>query len=172
MVERAPGRRPLSSPRRRRRWPEGQALQGPSVPGHNHHRRTDGPRFKTTHSRRAPRRAPRHPFEIQKSLNFRVMGAAQMPALNKGEARKRSAAGVDDAAGIGARARHRLARRRSLTQMEEPVDTPVAWRRSWRFRLPPSASMPAERLRSGHCPFCGKMITSVANVGPHPVKEP
>jgi hypothetical protein len=32
-VERVRGRWPLSSPCRRRRWPEGQALQGPSVLG-------------------------------------------------------------------------------------------------------------------------------------------
>jgi len=47
-VERVPGRWRLSSPYRRRRWPEGQALQGPSVPGYNRHQRTDGLRFKTT----------------------------------------------------------------------------------------------------------------------------
>jgi len=66
-VERVPGRWPLSSPCRRRRWPEGQALQGPSAPGYNRHRRTDGLRFKTTRSRQASRRALHHPFEIQKS---------------------------------------------------------------------------------------------------------
>ena len=41
-VERAPGRWPLSSPCRRRRWPAGQALQGSSVPGYDRHRRSDG----------------------------------------------------------------------------------------------------------------------------------
>jgi hypothetical protein len=66
-VERMPGRWPLSSPCRRRRWPEGQALQGPSVPGYNRHRRTDGLPFKTTRSRQASCRALHHPFEIQKS---------------------------------------------------------------------------------------------------------
>jgi hypothetical protein len=59
------GARPLSSPCRRRRWPEGQALQGPSVPGYDRHRRTDGLRFKTIRSRQASCRALRHPFEIQ-----------------------------------------------------------------------------------------------------------
>src|SRR5215467_7536584 len=41
-VERAPGCWPLSSPCRRRRWPAGQALQGPSIPGYDRHWRTDG----------------------------------------------------------------------------------------------------------------------------------
>jgi hypothetical protein len=53
MVERVTGRWPLSSPCRRRRWPEGQALQGPSVPGYNRHQRTDGLQFKTSRSRRS-----------------------------------------------------------------------------------------------------------------------
>ena len=67
-VERVPGRWPLSSPRRRRRWPEGQALQGRSAPGYNPHQRTDGLRFKTSRSRQASCRALHHPFEIQQSL--------------------------------------------------------------------------------------------------------
>jgi hypothetical protein len=57
----------LSSPCRRRRWPEGQALQGPSGPGYNRHRRTDGLRFKTTRSRQALPGRYITPFEIQKS---------------------------------------------------------------------------------------------------------
>jgi hypothetical protein len=43
----------------------GQALQGPSVPGYDRHRRTDGLRFKTMGSRQASCRALHHPFEIQ-----------------------------------------------------------------------------------------------------------
>jgi hypothetical protein len=61
----------LSSPCRGRRWPESQALQGPSVPGYNRHRWTDGLRFKTSRSREASCRALHHPFEIQKSQNCR-----------------------------------------------------------------------------------------------------
>jgi hypothetical protein len=43
----------------------GQALQGPSVPGYDRYRRTDGLRFKTMASRQASCRALHHPFEIQ-----------------------------------------------------------------------------------------------------------
>jgi hypothetical protein len=50
---RGPGRWPLSSPRRRRRWPAGQALQGQSVPGYDRHRPTDGLRFQAMRSRQA-----------------------------------------------------------------------------------------------------------------------
>jgi hypothetical protein len=62
MVERVPGRWPLSSPCRRRRWPEGQALQGPSVPGYK--------RLQDCDSRPRARAKPlagalNHPFEIQ-----------------------------------------------------------------------------------------------------------
>src|SRR6516164_7986684 len=42
----------VSGPCRRRRWPASQALQGPSVPGYDRHRRTDGMRFKTMRSRK------------------------------------------------------------------------------------------------------------------------
>jgi hypothetical protein len=62
MVERVPGRWPLSSPCRRRRWPEGQALQGPSVPGYNRHQRTDGLRFKTSRSPEASCRGAQSPI--------------------------------------------------------------------------------------------------------------
>ena len=43
----------------------GQALQGPSIPGYDRHRRTDGLPFKAMRSRQASCRALRHPFEIQ-----------------------------------------------------------------------------------------------------------
>jgi hypothetical protein len=61
-----PGRWPLSSPCRRRRWPEGQALQGLGVPGHNRHRRIDRLSLKAVRSPPASRRVPRHPFEIRR----------------------------------------------------------------------------------------------------------
>jgi hypothetical protein len=54
----------VSSPCCRRRWPAAQALQGPSVPGYDRHRRTEGLRFKNMGSRQASCRALHHPFEI------------------------------------------------------------------------------------------------------------
>jgi hypothetical protein len=40
-------------------------IQGPSVPGYDRHRRTDGLRFKIMRSRAKPLTALYHPFEIQ-----------------------------------------------------------------------------------------------------------
>src|SRR5215469_8842896 len=72
MAERVPGRWPLSSPCRRRRWPEGRALQGPSVPGYNRLQRTDGLRFKTSRSREASCRGAQSP--IRNSIEPKFVG--------------------------------------------------------------------------------------------------
>jgi hypothetical protein len=60
------GRWPSSSPCHRRRWPEGQVLQGLRVPGHNRRQRTDGLWLKAVRSRRDAGRAAAPPTRNSK----------------------------------------------------------------------------------------------------------
>src|SRR6516225_2553862 len=80
-VERAPGCWPLSSPCRRRRWPAGQALQGPSVPGHDRHRRTDGLQFKTMRSRQPS--LPRATPPIRNSIEPIILTWRRKPSIGE-----------------------------------------------------------------------------------------
>jgi hypothetical protein len=68
-----PGRWPLSSPCRRRRWPEGQALQGPSVPGYNRHRRIDGLSLKAMQLAPSVSAGAASPHSKFKRANFAVL---------------------------------------------------------------------------------------------------
>jgi hypothetical protein len=118
------GRRPLSSPWRRRQWPAGQALQGPSVPGYDRHRRTDGLQFKTMRSRQASCRALHHPFEIQESHYSQVARSSgrrrRLPSrccgLSQGSAVRRPSARLPLLQGVSAARRERRRVRRARQQ--------------------------------------------------------